>query len=136
MANAKNDEKILGLKAQIAAKKAQIGKAKRFSPITNCSLELDGVRYNIQVLTKDQLTFTLVRLNSYRLSAKDLAIDDFSLSGYLVTEWISDIKQRIDALNIRENEAALREMEAKLDRLLSDEKKTELEIDEIEALLK
>lgn len=136
MATTKNDEKILKLKEQISAKKAQIGKAKRFSPTTNCSLELDGVRHNIQVLTKDQLTLMLVRLNSFRLSARDLAIDDFSLSGYLLTEWISDIKQRIDALNIRENEAALRELEAKLDRLLSDEKKTELEIDEIEALLK
>lgn len=136
MATVQNDEKILKLKEQIAQKKKQLDKSKRFAPITNCSIELDGVRSNIQVLAKDQLVFLLVKLNGYLMSAKALEISDFSICGYRVDEWMSDIQLRIDILNRKDDENKLKDMESKLDRLLSNEKKTELEINEIEDLLK
>ena len=136
MAAIQNDEKILKLKEQIAQKKKQLDKSKRFVPITNCSIELDGVRSNIQVLTKDQLVFLLVKLNGYIMSAKALEISDFSIGGYRVDEWMSDIQLRIDILNRKDDENKLKDMESKLDRLLSNEKMTELEINEIEDLLK
>ena len=136
MATVQNDEKILKLKEQIAQKKKQLDKSKRFAPITNCSIELDGVRSNIQVLAKDQLVFLLVKLNGYLISAKALGISDFSIGGYRVEEWMSDIQLRIDILNRKDDENKLKDMESKLDRMLSDEKKTELEISEIEGLLK
>ena len=136
MATVQNDEKILKLKEQIAQKKKQLDKSKRFSPITNCSIELDGVRSNIQILTKDQLIFLLVKLNGYLMSAKALEISDFSIGGYRADEWMSDIQLRIDILNRKDDENKLKDMESKLDRMLSDEKKTELEISEIEDLLK
>lgn len=136
MATVQNDEKILKLKEQIAQKKKQLDKSKRFSPTTNCSIELDGVRSNIQVLTKDQLVFLLVKLNGYLMSAKALEISDFSIGGYRADEWLADIQLRIDILNRKDDENKLKDMESKLDRLLSNEKKTELEINEIEDLLK
>lgn len=132
----KNDEKILILKEQIAKKKAQLNKAKKFIPATNCSIELEGQRSNIQVLNKEQLLFLLIKLNVYAMSAKNLeVIDQFIISGYHINDWIEDIKSRIDILNYKEEENKLRDMESKLDRLLSSEKKTELEINEIESLL-
>ena len=136
MATAQNDEKILKLKEQIAQKKKQLDKSKRFAPITNCSIDFDGVRSNIHALTKDQLIFLLVKLNGYFISAKALEISDFSVGGYRVEEWMSDIQLRIDILNRKDDENKLKDMEYKLDRMLSDEKKTELEISEIEDLLK
>lgn len=136
MATVQNDEKILKLKEQIAQKKKQLDKSKRFTPVTNCSIELDGVRSNIQVLTRDQLVFLLVKLNGYLMSAKALEISDFSIGGYRVDEWMTDIQLRIDILNRKDDENKLKDMESKLDRLLSNEKKTELEINEIEDLLK
>lgn len=133
----KNDERILALKEQIKNKKEEIGKVKRFSPVTNCSLELDGNRHNIQVLDKSQLIQIMIKLNSYLLSAKDLHIENECVfGGYNVSEWIEDIKSRLTILSQREEETKLKCLENKLANMLSDEKKTELEIDEIENLLK
>lgn len=130
MANKTNDQKIMELKKQIEEKKIKLGKSQKFTPITNCSIELDGVRTNIQVLNKEQLTYLLVKLNSYALSAKSLEID-FVISGYHVADWITDIKSKLDFMSRKEEENKLKMMESKLHQLLSNEKKVELEIDEI-----
>ena len=130
MANETNDKKIMELKKQIEGKKIKLGKSQKFSPITNCSIEVDGVRVNIQVLNKEQLTYLLVKLNSYAKSAKELEID-FVISGYHVVDWITDIKSKLDFVSRKEEENKLKVMESKLHQLLSNEKKVELEIDEI-----
>ena len=81
-----NDETILKLKASIKEKKEALKLSQRFTPITNCSLELDGKRYNLHVLDKWNLTYLLVVLNSYYKSAKELEVlDDFVLAGFPVT---------------------------------------------------
>lgn len=137
MSNNTNDQRILKLKEQIAEKKKTLNRASRFSPITNCSIEVDGVRYNIQVLNREDLISLMVKLNSYILSAKDLNIlDEYLISGYKVEDWITDIKSRIEILSSKDEERKLKIMEDKLLKLLSDGKKVELEIDEIESILK
>jgi hypothetical protein len=74
----------------------------------------------------------MVKLNSYKLSAKDLGIlKEYSISGYSVEDWISDIKFKFDILCRKEEENKLKVMETKLHQLLSSDKKVELEIDEI-----
>ena len=136
MSNEKNDAKIIALKEQIAKKKEQLNKAKRFSPITNCSIEIDTVRSNIQVLSREQLVLLLVKLNAYKSSAEELELlDQCIISGYNIEDWIADIKSKLEVVNYKDEELKLRAMESKLDRLLSNEKKTELEINEIESLL-
>lgn len=86
-----NDKTILALKKQIEKKRSELKKTERFSPITNCSLELDGQRYNIQVLSREQLTHVLVKMNLYQMSAKTLGIlDDYVISGFKVNAWIVD----------------------------------------------
>lgn len=131
-----NDQRILELKKQIEVKKEKLGKTLRFSPVTNCSIELDGVRYNIQVLTKEQLIMVMVKLNSYLMSAKVLeVVEDFNISGYHASDWISDIQSKIDILSWKDEESKLKVMENKLLKLLSDGKKVELEINDIEAML-
>mgnify|MGYP001126958779 CR=1 FL=1 len=51
----KNDDKILELKKQIEAKKASLGPIKRFAPLTSCSLELNGTRYNLHATDRPTL---------------------------------------------------------------------------------
>jgi len=132
-----NDQRILELKKQIEAKKEKLGKTTRFSPVTNCSLELDGDRYNIQALNKEQLIMLMVKLNSYLISAKALEVaEDFAISGYHVSDWIGDIQDKVEILARKDEEKQLKLMESKLTQLLSERKKVELEIDEIESLLK
>jgi hypothetical protein len=136
MAN-NNDQKILVLKKQIEEKKSKISKSQKFNPVTNCSIELDGVRHNIQVLNKEQVVSMLIKLNAYAMSAKELdLLDDYLISGFNVMDWIKDLKAKLDFINRKDEEYKLKIMEAKLDRMLSDEKKVELELDEIENMLK
>lgn len=132
-----NDKRILELKKQIEVKKEKLSKATRFAPITNCNLTLDEVRMNISVLDKEQLTTLLIKLNSNRLSAEDLGLlDDYAISGYHVHDWITDVKSRLGSQNRLDEAKSLKVMEDKLVKLLSSDKKTELEIDDIESLLK
>jgi hypothetical protein len=136
MAN-NNDQKILELKKQIEDKKKKVGKSQKLTPVTNCSIELDGMRININVLAKEQLVSLMVKLNSYAISAKELEVlDDYNISGFNVMDWIKDLKSKLEFINRKDEEQKLKAMESKLDLLLSNEKKVELEIDEIENLLK
>lgn len=133
----KNDDRILELKKQIDIKKKMlIEKKVRFTPETNCVLELDGVKYNLNVCADDALAMLMIKLNAYVMSAKDLNIPVPKISGYSINMWINDIKSKLAVSTLKREENELKKMESKLDKLLSDDKKTELEIDEIAALLK
>ena len=130
----KNDERVLQLKQIIDKKKTELKGSKKFTPLTNCVLDLEGQKYNLNVLQFDDLQLLLVRLNMYLLSAKDLGIS-LKVSGYNIAEWITDIRCKIEIFEYKNKEAELKALESKLDKMLSDEKKTELELDEIAALL-
>jgi len=130
-----NDKKILELRAVIEAKKAKFEKIK-FSPVTNCSIELEEKRYNLNVLNKDSLTLLLVRLNTYLMSMENLGIKELFLSGYPVQEWVEDIKNKLQVIAQKTEEDNLKALESKLGKLLSEDKKTELELSNIENLLK
>lgn len=133
----KNDDRILELKKQIETKKKAISEKKvRFIPETNCVLNMDGMTINLNVCSDDALVLLLIRLNSYRMSAVNLGMSDFEISGYSITTWIKDIKSKLEVSSLKKEEADLKKMESKLNKLLSDDKKTELEIDEIANLLK
>lgn len=130
----KNDERVLQLKEIIEKNKSELKGEKKFTPITNCVLDLEGQKYNLNVLQLYDLQLLLVRLNMYLMSAKDLKIN-LEISGYNISEWITDIKCKIEIFRYKKKETELKALEAKLDKMLSDEKKTELELDEIAALL-
>ena len=131
-----NDSKIIELKKQIQEKREKLDSIKKFSPITNCSIEFNSIRFNIQATPKEQLIMLLVKLNSLKLSALNLELDEFTISGYKIEDWISDIKSKLDILSRKDEERKLKAMEDKLNDLLSNEKKVELEIDEIANSLK
>ena len=130
-----NDQKIMELKKQIEEKKLALSKSQKFHPITNCSIEFDGVRYNINASPKDSLIVLLVKLNAMRMSADDLGMN-LEISGFGVQDWIKDIKLKLEHTNRKDEESKLKVMESKLTQMLSDEKKVELELGEIESFLK
>lgn len=137
MATENNDLRILELKKQIETKKKDLLlRNVRFSPETNCVLELDGLKFNLNVLDDVALMLLMLKINMYIVSARNLNIPLPVLSGYSVDLWISDIKNKLAVSGMKREEADLKKMEAKLDMLLSEDKKTELEIDDIAALLK
>ena len=70
------------------------------------------------------------------MSAADLGLDKFEISGYDLNDWITDVKARLEVIATKREENNLKAMETKLDKLLSEDKKTELELDSIAELLK
>lgn len=133
----KNDDRILELKKQIEKKKTDIASRKvRFVPETNCILEIDSERYNLNVVADEVLTLLMIKLNMYNMSADSLEILHPIISGYTTDLWIQDIENKLAVSGMKREENELKKMEAKLTKLLSDDKKTELEIDEIASLLK
>ena len=131
----KNDEKILTLKKLVDEKKSKITNV-RFVPTTNCLISIDGSNFNLNVLDKDTLILILVKLNMYKKSLEDLKISNFKLSGYSIEDWMTDIKLKLNVLEQKEEANSLKQLERKLEDLLSVDKKIELEIGDIENLLK
>ena len=130
----KNDERVLQLKKIIETKKSELS-TQRFVPMTNCVLDLEDKKYNLNVLQEKELEFLMVKLNAYEMSADNLKID-LVISGYGVNEWLADISGKLAIITDKKKRDELKALESKLDKMLSDEKKTELELDEIAALLK
>lgn len=131
-----NDDKILELKKRIEKKKEDLGATQRFAPVTSCSLELDGVRYNLHAASREQLILLACKLQALYMAADEIGYaDECVISGFHVREWGSDIKARLAILDRKKTESDLAAMEAQLDKLLSVDKKTELELAAIEALL-
>jgi hypothetical protein len=131
-----NDSTILALKGQIEYKKNALKATEKFSPVTNCSLEVDNVRYNIHVLTKEQIIPLLIKLNSYKMSAEALGLlNDYTISGFSLKEWIQDLQAKLMNVNRKVEEDRLRRLEEKLHNLLSNDTKVELEIEEIKSML-
>jgi len=127
-----NDASILQLKDLIEKKKEALGKPARFSPVTNCSLEFEGTRYNLHALPKPKVIELLVKLNSLLLSAIDLELQDqYMISGYKLPAWVHDLNARLAILARQDEEQELKMYEQKLHKLLSEGKKVELEIKDI-----
>lgn len=132
----KNDDKILKLKEQITAKKADLGRGGRFSPVTSCSIELDGVRYNLHAAGRGQLIFLLCKLEALSFAAENLGYaGECIVSGFSTVDWATDVRAKLAVLDQKAETEKLKAMEATLDKLLSADKKTELELAEIEAML-
>lgn len=131
----KNDDKILALKKKIAERRESTGKPICFSPRTSCIIELDGARYNINVLQRDELILLCCKLQALVMAADSLSLDCPVVSGFQLDLWCADIGERIAALDQKKDLAQLADMEKQLDKLLSNDKRTELEIDAIAAVL-
>jgi len=137
----KNDKKIIALQEKIKEQKKTL--LFKFNPVTNCILQFQGSTLNIHTLSIEQSHLLLLELNALRMSEKDmmgslLALglrDCYSFDGYSIEDWMSDIKGRLKQLTTKAREKALKAMEQKLIKMLSDDKRTELELNEIEKML-
>ena len=130
-----HDAKIIELKKQIEEKQEKLKDVKRFLPITKCIINLDGKTHNLNILKKEELIFLLVRLNVFKKSADELGYP-LTIDGYLVEDWMDDTKAKLKLIEYKEEEQKLNTLNKKLTALLSEDKKVELELEEIEGLLK
>lgn len=138
MVPSKNDQKIINLQEKVKEEKSMLEKSKRFSPITNCTLNFESETFNLNTLSYDSLKILAIRINSYLLSSRDLCRIDYQrykevfISGFKLEDWIEDIQAKMDCLSVSLRKKKLNELEKKLKTLLSEDVKTKLEIDNIE----
>lgn len=132
----KNDKVILELKADIEKKEAQLKSSETFKPITNCMLQLFGQSYNLHVVDKNTLMFLASNLDNMEKSVQErFPGEELVINGYPVQAWITDVVQKYHVLNRKEEQKRLEALKKRLLNVLSAEKKTELEIEDIKASL-
>lgn len=72
----------------------------------------------------------LVELKALSNAARELKVE-LNFSGYNVDDWMEALDAKIFVLKAKSEERQLKATESQLEKLLSEDKKTELEIDKI-----
>ncbi len=133
----KNDTRNEALVKQIEAKEKALVKPN-IQLRTNCSLNIFGNNKNLNVCNMEQLVLLKVQLNVMVMSANDLGIspDDVMIGGFSLTDWMSDIDAKIEVCKYNEAKTKLNQMKSNLNKLLSEDRRTEMALDNIEDVLK
>ena len=133
-----NDERILKLKKSIEQQKEQLKNVDAYTYKTNKIIELNGVKYNLNVIQKETIYELLVELGSKLVGMKYLSDNngiylakEYTISGYCVDSWVDDLNYQLVKLSIKDRENALKSAEAQLNKFLSEDKRTELLLDEL-----
>ena len=140
----KADEQVKALFDIVQKKKAEVAKAEKPSWETNCVFHPDpnsSQSLNIQALTKAKdlvgiLAFLLEKQSAFDEANKQLGTNvKFDWGGFTVEQWRSDLKTRIDKIDITTKRKELEALEVRLNALVSPEMRHQMELDEIAALL-
>ena len=134
----KNDDRILELKKKIEQERATLKESNsRFQPITSCILEFAGQKYNLNAMSANDLLLLLGTLSVMEQVTTKVAeemqfIKPATVNGYLLAEWIIDIRKKLDQVLYREKKAKLDKLEKQLTDLLTGETQTKLKVDNLE----
>ncbi len=143
-----NDKKVKEFREIVAMKKAEIAKAEKLNWLTNCTFSYNRdtsnphQRFNIQTVTDpkefvEALAFLIVQERSFAEAANELGVSaKFKWQGFDTEDWKQDFQTRISRIKIAEKKKELAQLEVRLNALLSEDLKAELELIEIEKLLK
>lgn len=142
----KQDEKIQKLFEKVQAKKDEIAKAEKPCWLTNCSFAYDENsahgRINLHTVSDvdkivKAMAFLISKSENHGKAAKMLGIKtkDFTWMGYPVEAWTEDFKTRIIKIQLTEKKKELEAMEKTLDKLISPERRAEMELEAIEKAL-
>ena len=125
---------ILQLKKKVEEQKTELAKLPRtLQSETSTVFRQDAENLNLRVMSIEQLKLLKVKLHTYIMAATDLEMeqDEVVISGFSIDKWMHDIDMQISVLTRVEKEKKLKETEATLNRMLSDDKRTELELQEL-----
>jgi hypothetical protein len=133
------DKVIQKLFDKAKQKRAAIDKVKRAEYKTNQIFSWDDTlrnTSNLNIMSIRELTNVLSKLccerNNWNEANKLLCINTkFEWCNHSFEDWLHDIKNKVDNLNIRTKVKELNVLEAKLDKLISPEMKRKLEIEAI-----
>jgi len=130
-----NDEVILTLKEDIKKKKQGLNDFS-FKPKTNLVLSLNGKKHNLNVINKFELLYLTSQLLYVTKTLDFLKIkDDLDIDGYPIEDWIDDLKSKYIVVKNKMELKKLADIETRLDKLISSDLKTNLELEDIKKVL-
>lgn len=139
-----NDDRAARLIEIVNQKKAAIAQAERptyltnlsFSPSENGSTD----RINLNVITEPKHFVSILAVlrekeNAFNSAANELGLSDvtFQWQGYSVEDWKADLVTRLNKVQINKRKDELKVLEAKVNALISPEKRAQMELDALEA---
>lgn len=141
----KNDAKIKDLLTKVENQREALGEKPRVAWRTNCLFELGGKKHNLNAINNFTiLVEALAQMKNYFQSMQDAAlsinlslkeIPPIEFAGYPIEDWEEDFKMRVKLIKWQEKKKQLEATEKKLRELVSEEAKTEMELQDIEKLL-
>lgn len=140
----KNDETIKALMAKIEAKKASLGTKPKISWKTNGLFRYDDNRHinlntvNDLVTLVEALAFLYSGMGALQKAHETLGVSSkFTMEwrGFPMADWEADFKLKAESLVWEEENKKLKVLEAKLKTLVSEEARTEMELEDISKLL-
>lgn len=132
--SANNDSRILALREGIRKEREAIASIERFVPATTCIFQFQNYKINLHTLDMEHLTLIHLLLRTFIKEADILGYKS-KIGGFTLEEWEHDVLGVMTRCNVRRRKQLLEQQEKKLASLLSEDKRTELELDAIEALL-
>ena len=131
------DELLKSVKAQQLEVSTEEKKSK-VSWITTCSYEMScGRIINLPVCNKDSIIKAmgdLIHCTETNIKAhKELGLNEYSMihNGFHYDLWVADFNKRLSVLSIKEKKQKLSVAETKLNGILSDDQRRQLELDNI-----
>lgn len=141
MAKAKKTDKIIQeLSLVVQQRKEEISKAEKPNWITNGCFKYSKTTtesFNLQTVTDvnvfvNALAFLLDREKSFNEASEQLGVTGkFDWFGYSVDDWRNDFKTRITKIQIAIKKKELEVIELRLNKLISEDLRTEMELAEI-----
>lgn len=138
---AKNDTRIKEMMAVVAEKRAALGDKPRASWKTNGIIKFDGGHINLNTVNSasilvDTLSKIISIKSSHEEAEKILGIKSpFEFNGNSFNDYVDDFKMRLAMIQYDEKKRALTASETRLAALVSEEARTEMELDAIEKSL-
>jgi hypothetical protein len=140
------DDKITQLLAKVEAQKAAIAEAERPVFRTNRTFSfVDGdlnkshnlaVVSDVSALLKMMAHVAAAAQAYYGIAGDILGPDEkppaFTWNGYSDLDWLHDIKLRVSQIRLKAAREKLQDLEARLDKIISPERRRELELQAIE----
>lgn len=136
--DSERDNYVLRLIENIKTKEKDLGEKPTFSPKTTCIFTFNNNKINIHTLDIGNVNFYLVYFNSLYLSATNLNIDPMTViyEGFSIDNWMYDLHQRASMLEWTQKSNQCTELKSQLDKLLSEDKQKELQLNNIADLIK
>jgi len=140
----KNDAVIKELMAKVEQQKAGLGKKEKTTLQTNGIFKFDSSNFfNLNTVSDpsklvEALAHLIAKEKAFEEAKERLLVTkiDFKWDGYTVNEWESDFQTRISIIEWDNKKRQLDETKKRLSQLVSEDARTEMELEEIQKLLK